>query len=130
MTENEGKVYGNPNVSLTKGQMNYPQTCFFSLINALFERISLSVLLKIEYLCQKNTVMPLVYLGLGSNLGDKDQNLNDAVRTLSQELGKVLKLSTFYTSDPWGYQSKNGYLNAVVLWKHCFRLKMYLLKRR
>ena len=59
--------------------------------------------------------MPLVYLGLGSNLGDKDQNLNDAVRTLSQELGTVLKRSTFYTSDPWGYQSKNEYLNAVVL---------------
>jgi 2-amino-4-hydroxy-6-hydroxymethyldihydropteridine diphosphokinase len=59
--------------------------------------------------------MPLVYLGLGSNLGDKDQNLNDTVRILSQELGKVLKLSTFYTSDPWGYQSENEYLNAVVL---------------
>jgi 2-amino-4-hydroxy-6-hydroxymethyldihydropteridine diphosphokinase len=59
--------------------------------------------------------MSLVYLGLGSNLGDKDQNLNNTVSTLSQELGKVLKLSTFYTSDPWGYQSKNEYLNAVVL---------------
>jgi 2-amino-4-hydroxy-6-hydroxymethyldihydropteridine diphosphokinase len=59
--------------------------------------------------------MPLVYLGLGSNLGDKDQNLNNAVRILYQDLGKVLRLSTFYTSDPWGYQSKNEYLNAVVL---------------
>ena len=59
--------------------------------------------------------MPHVYMGLGSNLGDKDQNLNDAVRTLSHELGIVLKCSTFYTSDPWGYQSKNEYLNAVVL---------------
>jgi 2-amino-4-hydroxy-6-hydroxymethyldihydropteridine diphosphokinase len=59
--------------------------------------------------------MPLVYLGLGSNLGAKDQNLNDAVKILSQELGKVLKVSNFYTSAPWGYQSKNEYVNAVIL---------------
>jgi 2-amino-4-hydroxy-6-hydroxymethyldihydropteridine diphosphokinase len=84
--------------------------------------------LKIEYLCQKNTAMPLVYLGLGSNLGDKDQNLNEAVRTLSQELGAVLKLSAFYTSDPWGYQSKNEYLNAVVLVETLFSPNEVLAK--
>jgi 2-amino-4-hydroxy-6-hydroxymethyldihydropteridine diphosphokinase len=59
--------------------------------------------------------MSLVYLGLGSNLGDKEQNLNDALTVLSQEIGKVLKLSTFCTSEPWGYKSKNEYVNAVVL---------------
>jgi 2-amino-4-hydroxy-6-hydroxymethyldihydropteridine diphosphokinase len=98
------------------------------MINAHCERISLAVHLKNEYLCQKNTVMPIVYLGLGSNLGDKDKNLNNAVRTLSQELGKVLKLSTFYTSDPWGYQSKNEYINAVVLVETFFSPDEVLVK--
>lgn len=59
--------------------------------------------------------MPLVYLGLGSNLGDKEQNLNNAVSVLSQDIGKVLKLSSFYFSKPWGYQSKNEFVNAVLL---------------
>jgi len=59
--------------------------------------------------------MPLVYLGLGTNLGDKEQNLNDAVMELSLEVGSVISLSAFYTSEPWGFNSANVFLNAVVL---------------
>jgi len=59
--------------------------------------------------------MPLVYLGLGTNLGDKEQNLNDAVMELSLEVGSVVNLSAFYASEPWGFNSANVFLNAVVL---------------
>jgi len=59
--------------------------------------------------------MPLLYLGLGTNLGDKEQNLNDAVMELSLEVGSVISLSAFYTSEPWGFNSANVFLNAVVL---------------
>ena len=59
--------------------------------------------------------MSLVYLGLGSNLGDKEQNLNDAVLEVSMNVGSVVKLSAFYTSEPWGFNSENVFLNAVVL---------------
>lgn len=59
--------------------------------------------------------MPLVYLGLGTNLGNKEQNLHDAVTGLSAEVGSVLKLSSFYASVAWGFISKNEFLNAVVL---------------
>ena len=59
--------------------------------------------------------MSLVYLGLGTNLGDKEQNLNDAVMELSLEVGSVVSLSAFYTSEPWGFNSANVFLNAVVL---------------
>ena len=59
--------------------------------------------------------MSLIYLGLGTNLGDKVQNLNDAVMNLSLEVGDVLSLSSFHTSLSWGYDSKNEFLNAVVL---------------
>jgi 2-amino-4-hydroxy-6-hydroxymethyldihydropteridine diphosphokinase len=59
--------------------------------------------------------MPLVYLGLGTNLGDKPLNLNNAVNALSVVVGSVLAVSTYYTSTPWGFESENEFLNAVVL---------------
>lgn len=59
--------------------------------------------------------MALVYLGLGTNLGDKERNLNDAVMALTLEVGKVLSQSSFYVSKPWGFDSENDFLNAVVL---------------
>jgi len=59
--------------------------------------------------------MAFVYLGLGTNLGDKELNLKNAVMNLSLEVGSVIRLSAFFASDPWGYESENEYLNAVVL---------------
>ena len=59
--------------------------------------------------------MALVYLGLGTNLGEKERNLNDAIISLSQEVGFVIRSSTFYASKPWGFESDNDFLNAVVL---------------
>ena len=64
---------------------------------------------------QKSKSMSLVYLGLGTNLGDKEKNLNDAVMALTLETGNVMCLSSFYTSVPWGFDSENEFLNAVVL---------------
>jgi 2-amino-4-hydroxy-6-hydroxymethyldihydropteridine diphosphokinase len=63
----------------------------------------------------KNRTMSLVYLGLGTNLGDKPLNLNSAVKALSVEVGDVLSVSTFYASTSWGFESENEFLNAVVL---------------
>lgn len=59
--------------------------------------------------------MALVYLGMGTNLGEKERNLNNAMISLSQEVGFVIRSSTFYTSKPWGFESDNDFLNAVVL---------------
>jgi len=59
--------------------------------------------------------MAFVYLGLGANLGDKERNLTDAITTLSQEVGFVIRQSAFYASKPWGFESENQFLNAVVL---------------
>ena len=59
--------------------------------------------------------MAFVYLGLGTNLGDKELNLNDAIMVLTLEVGKVLIHSSFYVSKPWGFDSENDFLNAVVL---------------
>jgi len=59
--------------------------------------------------------MALTYLGLGTNLGNKQQNLNDAITALSVEVGKVMAVSSFMVSAPWGFDSENTFLNAVVL---------------
>jgi 2-amino-4-hydroxy-6-hydroxymethyldihydropteridine diphosphokinase len=59
--------------------------------------------------------MSLVYLGLGSNLGNKESNLNDAIIYLSLEVGSLLSQSAFYYSQPLGFESENEFVNAVIL---------------
>ena len=55
------------------------------------------------------------YLGLGTNLGvDKAANLHQAVTLLGEQAGNVLACSSFIETEPWGFQSENTFLNAVV----------------
>lgn len=59
--------------------------------------------------------MAFTYLALGSNLGNKQKHLNDAVIAISLEIGNVLSVSSFYTSAPQGFESENPFLNGVIL---------------
>lgn len=54
-----------------------------------------------------------VYLGLGTNLGDKEANLRAAVRKINERIGEVTSLSAFYVTAPWGFSSANSFLNAA-----------------
>lgn len=54
-----------------------------------------------------------VYLGLGTNLGDKEANLHAAVRKINERIGEVTSLSAFYVTAPWGFSSENSFLNAA-----------------
>lgn len=56
-----------------------------------------------------------VYLGLGTNLGDKVHNLKDAISRISDAVGRILRQSSFIETEPWGFESSNRFLNAVVL---------------
>ena len=56
----------------------------------------------------------MVYLGLGTNLGDKQKNLNDASRMLENQVGEVEKVSSVIETEPEGFKSDNMFLNAVV----------------
>ena len=56
-----------------------------------------------------------VYLGLGSNLGDRRQNLNRAIQLIGERVGTVLRQSSFIETEPWGFESEHTFLNAVIL---------------
>jgi 2-amino-4-hydroxy-6-hydroxymethyldihydropteridine diphosphokinase len=56
-----------------------------------------------------------VYLGLGSNLGDKTANLNKAIAFIEQRVGEMLTASSLYYSKAQGFTSENDFVNQVVL---------------
>lgn len=55
-----------------------------------------------------------VYLGLGSNLGNRRQLLLDAIEKINKKVGNVVRQSSFYETKPWGFESENLFLNAAV----------------
>ena len=55
----------------------------------------------------------IVYLGLGSNLGDRERNLLDAVERLGKEV-VIEQISSPYDTEPVGYDDQPRFLNAVV----------------
>lgn len=54
-----------------------------------------------------------VYLSLGSNLGDRQDHLEEAVRRLPPRL-KVTARSSIYETEPWGYTDQPDFLNQVI----------------
>jgi 2-amino-4-hydroxy-6-hydroxymethyldihydropteridine diphosphokinase len=56
--------------------------------------------------------MDLVVLGLGSNLGERERHLQDAVAAMGDSL---LVVSGVYETPPWGDDDQPAYLNAVAL---------------
>jgi len=56
-----------------------------------------------------------VYLGLGTNLGNKRANLNQAIQHIEKDVGRLLRASSVYETAPWGLTEQPGFLNQVVL---------------
>ena len=55
-----------------------------------------------------------LYLGLGSNLGNKIENIEQALGLIHAEIGSITKKSTFYFSQPQGFVSNNDFVNMVI----------------
>ena len=55
-----------------------------------------------------------VYLGLGSNLGNREAVLLQAIKLIDERVGQVLRRSSFIETEPWGFESDNKFLNAAV----------------
>ena len=58
--------------------------------------------------------MTTCYLSLGTNMGDKRHNLDEAVRHLGERAGVVVAVSSYHETEPWGFVSDNTFLNACV----------------
>lgn len=54
------------------------------------------------------------YLSLGSNLGNREENLRKAISMIEERAGHVLATSSFMQTLPWGFVSDNVFLNACV----------------
>ena len=54
-----------------------------------------------------------VFLGIGTNLGDRERNLQAALAILSQKM-VILKESSIYQTAPWGYLDQPAFLNQVI----------------
>lgn len=58
--------------------------------------------------------MKKVILGLGTNLGDREANLSVAVAKIVEHIGPVVRISSVYETEPWGFSSEEKFLNIVV----------------
>lgn len=58
--------------------------------------------------------MHTVYLSLGSNLGNREENLMRAMDEIEKLIGKIVRRSTFHITEPWGFRSDNLFVNAAV----------------
>jgi 2-amino-4-hydroxy-6-hydroxymethyldihydropteridine diphosphokinase len=57
--------------------------------------------------------MALVYLSLGSNLGDKEQHLRVAKKAIEQDVGKIMEESSIYENEAVGFVG-NSFCNQVI----------------
>ena len=55
-----------------------------------------------------------VILSLGSNLGNRKQNLKNCISYISKQIGNVLFESNVYENPAQGFESKNDFLNACI----------------
>lgn len=61
-----------------------------------------------------------VYLLLGSNEGEREKNLQQALELLQASVGSLLKASTVYETEAWGLKEQSAFLNQAV----CFSVAL------
>lgn len=64
----------------------------------------------------------IVYIGIGSNMGDKEKNLRDAIELINSNISnKVTKESKFYVTKPVGYLEQDDFINCAIEIKTLFQ---------
>ncbi len=58
--------------------------------------------------------MALVVLSLGTNKGERLNNLRKAIDLINSIIGHVGKRSSVYETEPWGFESEQWFLNAAI----------------
>ena len=59
----------------------------------------------------------VIYLGIGTNLGDREANLQTALQLLDERVGEQLACSSVYRSAPQGFVSDNEFANIVAVYE-------------
>ena len=59
--------------------------------------------------------MEQAILLLGGNLGERERFLEKARKLVAEKAGTVMKASSIYESEPWGFEDKNLFLNQAIL---------------
>lgn len=63
---------------------------------------------------KENVPINRAYLSLGSNLGEKEENIKRTIALLSVQAGKVISVSKNYETEPDGFVSENSFVNMVL----------------
>ena len=58
--------------------------------------------------------MKVVFLGVGTNLGDRETNLKEALAGIGKYIGRVVNSSSVYETEPWGFHAEQQFLNIVA----------------
>jgi 2-amino-4-hydroxy-6-hydroxymethyldihydropteridine diphosphokinase len=58
--------------------------------------------------------MPIAYIGIGSNLGNRRENCEKAISLLIKKGIKITKRSSFYETEPWGMKDQPKFINMAV----------------
>ncbi len=55
------------------------------------------------------------YIGIGTNIGDREKNIRDAIKALNHLPNtKVVDISAVYETEPWGYTEQDNFYNVCV----------------
>lgn len=68
-------------------------------------------------LCYLSTQMKNkeVFIALGTNLGDRTENLKKAIHEIELKVGVIIKQSSVYETKPWGKTNQPDFYNQVIL---------------
>ncbi len=58
--------------------------------------------------------MHKVFLGLGGNIGNKEENFIRVHRLIAKMLGPIKQVSSLYEAPPWGFSSEDNFWNQAV----------------
>lgn len=58
-----------------------------------------------------------VYFSLGTNLGDKERNIQEALRMMEEQVGCLVRQSALHVTEPWGFHSDNSFINACACYE-------------
>lgn len=58
--------------------------------------------------------MSIAYIGIGSNLGDREENCRKAISLMSENGIAVKKQSSMYETEPWGVKDQPKFINMAI----------------